>query len=136
MFDYAPVGLGLSAVGIMFLLLASRFLLPQDRRATASIGEALDINDCNSEVRVTEDAAIAGKTVGDFRGMGDGEVTVTGVIRNGKRRPVTLTDSVLAVGDILQLRGQPDGLERAVAKAGLTVARQDKQIGCYSAAAL
>jgi di/tricarboxylate transporter len=126
MFDYAPVGLGLSAVGMVFLMFASRFLLPHDRRATASLGEAVNISDYNSEAGVPLDAQIVGKTIGEFLGVVDGEVTVTGVIRDGARRPVTLPEHVIRAGDILQLRGQPDGLERAVTKAGLTLARQDK----------
>lgn len=127
MFDYAPVGLGLSAVGMLFLMLASRYLLPHDRRATASLGEAVNISDYNSEASVPPDAAIVGNTIGEFLGLADGEVTVTGVIRDGKRRQSTLPEHVIKEGDILQLRGQPDGLETAVKKAGLTLARQDKQ---------
>lgn len=125
MFDYAPVGLGLSLVGLLFLVFASRFLLPSDRRATASLGEAVNINDYNTEASVPEDASISGKTIGDFLSLADGEVTVTGVIRNGKRRDVTLSDSIIVAKDILQLRGQPDSLERAITKAGLMLARQD-----------
>jgi len=61
MFDYAPVGLGLSAVGMGFLMFASRYLLPHDRRATASLGEAVNIDDYNSEASVPPDAPIIGK---------------------------------------------------------------------------
>jgi di/tricarboxylate transporter len=125
MFDYAPVGLGLSAVGLVFLLFASKFLLPHDRRATASLGEAVNISDYNSEAVVAPDSTVIGKTIGEFLGLADGEVTVTGVIRDGKRRPITLPDHLIREGDILQLRGQPDGLELAVKKAGLILARQD-----------
>lgn len=126
MFDYAPVGLGLSAVGMVFLMFASRYLLPHDRRATASLGEAVNISDYNSEASVPADAVIVGKTIGEFLGLADGEVTVTGVIRDGTRRSVTLPEHNIREGDILQLRGRPDGLELAVTKAGLTLARQDK----------
>jgi di/tricarboxylate transporter len=127
MFDYAPVGLGLSAVGLAFLLLSARRLLPQDRRATASLGEAVNVNDYNSEAGVPPESVIVGQTVGAFLGLADGQVTVTGLIRDGSRRAVTLPDHVIRAGDILQLRGQPDGLELAAKKAGLTLARQDKQ---------
>jgi di/tricarboxylate transporter len=125
MFDYAPVGLGLSAVGMIFLLFASSFLLPHDRRATASLGEAVNISDYNSEAVVAPKSSVIGKTIGEFLGLADGEVTVTGVIRDGVRRPTTLPDHLIREGDILQLRGQPDGLELAVKKAGLILARQD-----------
>ncbi len=125
MFDYAPVGLGLSAVGLVFLLFTSRLLLPHDRRATASLGEAVNISDYNSEAVVAPKSTVIGKTIGEFLGLADGEVTVTGVIRDGMRRPITLPDHLIREGDILQLRGQPDGLELSVKKAGLILARQD-----------
>ncbi|AZL57759.1 SLC13 family permease [Tabrizicola piscis] len=125
MFDYAPVGLGLSAVGLVFLLFTSKLLLPHDRRATASLGEAVNISDYNSEAVVAPKSTVIGKTIGEFLGLADGEVTVTGVIRDGMRRPITLPDHLIREGDILQLRGQPDGLELSVKKAGLILARQD-----------
>lgn len=126
MFDYAPVGLGLSAVGLLFLMFFS-WLLPADRRAAASLSEAVDIKDYNSEATVPQDAAIIGQTIGELLGLMDGEVAISGVIRDGKRRAVTLPEFVLKGGDILFLRAQPDALERAVSKAGLTLARQDAQ---------
>lgn len=124
MFDYAPVGLGLSAVGMVFLYFGYR-LLPADRRATASLSEAVNIGNYATEATVAGDAQVIGKTVGDFLGLAEGEVAVTGIIRDGHRRPVTLPDHVIRSGDILQLRGHPDGLERAVVRAGLTLARQE-----------
>lgn len=124
MFDYAPVGLGLSLVGLIFLVFAAKFLLPSDRRATASLGEAVNISDYNTEAHVPPEAAISGKTVGEFLRLADGEVIVTGLIREGKRRAVTSSEAKIAPSDILQLRGHPDSLERAVTKAGLVLARQ------------
>lgn len=125
MFDYAPVGLGLSALGMVFLFFAWR-LLPADRRATASLSEAVNIGDYHTEATVPEEVAAAGMTIGDVLGLAEGAVAVTGLIRDGHRRPVTLSDHALQPGDVLQLRGDPDGLERAVARAGLTLARQDE----------
>ena len=124
MFDFAPVGLGLSAVGVVFLMFAWR-LLPSDRRATASLGEAVKISDYNTEAAVPEGSAAVGRTVGALIGMADGEITVTGLIRAGERRKVVLFDTVIEEGDILLLRGEPDGLERAVAQGGLEMTRHD-----------
>ena len=125
MFDYAPVGLGLSLIGMVFLLLAYR-LLPADRRTTATLGETVNIGNYASEATVPDDAPAVGKTIGAFLGMADGEVAVTGLIRADKRRQITLSDTVIEAGDILQLRGQPDGLERAASVGGLSLAGQDK----------
>ena len=51
MFDYAPVGLGLSLAGLIFLRFGYR-LLPRDRHAAATLGEALNIADYNTEAEV------------------------------------------------------------------------------------
>lgn len=124
MFDFAPVGLGLSAVGVLFLMFAWR-LLPSDRRATASLGEAVRISDYNTEATVPAGSATVGRTVGGLIGMVDGEITVTGMIRRGERRKVVLFDTLIEAGDILLLRGEPDGLERAETKGGLELAGHD-----------
>ncbi|MDK8873854.1 MULTISPECIES: SLC13 family permease [Paracoccus] len=124
MFDYAPVGIGLSLVGLVFLQFAHR-LLPRDRRATASLSEAVNISDYHTEATVPEGAGIVGMTVGDYLGAVDGEVAVTGLIRGGARRAVTLPDTVIETGDTLLLRGEPNALERAVTKLGMELTRQD-----------
>lgn len=127
MFDFAPVGLGLSAVGILFLLFGYR-LLPSDRRATASLGEAVKISDYNTEATVPDGSMPVGMTIGGLIGLADGEITVTGLIRKGERRKVVLFDTVIEAGDILLLRGEPDGLDRAVAKGGLELAGHDTAV--------
>lgn len=124
MFDFAPVGLGLSLVGVVFLMLAYR-LLPADRRATASLGEAVKISDYNSEATVPEGSRAVGLTIGGLIGLTDGEITVTGMIRDGARRKVVLFDTLIQEGDILLLRGEPDALERAVTVGGLVLTGHD-----------
>src|SRR5688572_20771218 len=51
MFDYAPVGLGLTFAGLIFLRFGYR-LLPRDRRAAPTLGEAIDIQDYVTEAEV------------------------------------------------------------------------------------
>lgn len=121
MFDFAPVGIGLSLVGMVFLMFAWR-LLPADRRATASLGEAITISDYNSEATVPEESKTAGMTIGGLIGLSDGEIAVTGMVRNGERRKVVLFDTVIEAGDILLMRGEPDALERIVQKGELVLA--------------
>ncbi len=125
MFDYAPVGIGLSLVGLAFLLVGYR-LIPRDRRAGATLAEAVGITDYNTEATVPEGARAVGMTVGGFLGAADGGLALTGLIRGEARRAITLPDTVIQPGDTLLLRGEPDALERAIARTGLALARQDK----------
>jgi di/tricarboxylate transporter len=123
MFDYAPVGIGLSLVGVVFLMFGYR-LIPQDRRAAATLGEAVFISNYNTEARVRSNAKAAGMTVGDFIRSINGSIAVTGLVRGSARRSVTLPETIIEAGDTLLLRGDPDALEAAVATGGLELARQ------------
>ena len=48
------------------------------------------------------------------------------MMRGTRRRAVTLPDTVIEEGDTLFLRGEPDALERAIAKSGLELTGQDR----------
>jgi di/tricarboxylate transporter len=118
MFDYAPVGLGLAAAGLLFLRFGYR-LLPTGRRAAPTMGEALDIEDYATEAQVPSGSPAEGKTVAELRAMSDDEIEVTGLHRGEVRRGAPLPDAVIDAGDVLILKGEPEALERAIAAAGL-----------------
>jgi di/tricarboxylate transporter len=117
MFDFTPVGLGLSAAGVLFLVLGYR-LLPKDRQASPSLGEAIDIRDYVTEARVKEDSEIAGQTVSELRKQANQEVMVTAVVRD-EQTAAPLPDMKLQPNDIVLLQGEPAALERAVARSDL-----------------
>ena len=125
MFDYAPVGLGLSLLGLVFLRFSYR-LLPQDRRAAPTMSEALDIQDYVTEVRIPPDSAAEGMTVAEFKERTDREVEITGLLRGETRRAVPFSDARLGAGDILLLEGEPEALERAIAATGLELEGHDR----------
>ncbi|MET0529310.1 MAG: SLC13 family permease, partial [Microvirga sp.] len=125
MFDFAPVGLGLAAAGVVFLSLAYR-LLPSGRKASASIDDALAIPDYMTEARVTAGSAIRGQTVGKAVELWDGEVTVTGIVRNRTDWHAPEPDALLHEDDIVLLEGEPQALERAVARARLELEGEDR----------
>jgi len=117
MFDFTPVALGLSVLGIGFLALAYR-LLPE-RRGAATMNEALDIKDYVTEAKVLPESAVAGASLGSLNERFDHEVKVTGLIRGAGRRLSPLPDLQLEAGDLLLLQGEPEALERAVKRAEL-----------------
>ena len=125
MFDYAPVGLGLAAMGMIFLHFSYR-LLPSDRRATPTLGEAVDITDYNTEAEVAEQSNAIGKTVVEFRAANQEEIEITAVLRGEKRAEIPLASARLEAGDLLLLKGDPDQLERAIVTSGLMLTGQDR----------
>jgi di/tricarboxylate transporter len=125
MFDYAPVGLGLAVSGLIFLRFGYK-LLPTNRRAAPTMGEALDIQDYVTEARIPPNSPAEGKTVAAFKTMTEGDVEVTGLHRGERRRTVPLPDAALHAGDVLILEGEPEALERAIASAGLQLEGQHR----------
>ena len=125
MFDYTPVGLGLLAMGLVYLAFAYR-LIPADRRAAPTMGEALDIKGYVTEAEVTEGSPAAGETVDAFLERHEREVTITKLLRAGLRTSPT-RETVLAEGDVLILGGEPDALERAIAGDRLKLEGEDRE---------
>ena len=125
MFDFAPVGLGLAAAGVVFLVFGFR-LLPGGRKAKGTMNEALDIPDYMTEARVTAASVVTGRTVGDLAQFCDDKVMLTGIVRHKTIRMPPLSDAILLEGDILLLEGDPEALERAVARARLELEGGDR----------
>jgi di/tricarboxylate transporter len=126
MFDYTPVGLGLALIGIVFLRFGYR-LLPRNRRAAPTMGEALDIQDYTTEASVAEHSSVAGQTLAAFRHE-LGEVALTALSRDGAMHRSPSGRMVLKHGDTLVMKGEPDALERAIAENGLMLAGQDRAL--------
>ena len=65
MFDFAPVGMGLAAAGVVFLAFGYQ-LLPRGRKAASTMDQAIDLKDYMTEARVRAGSTIAGHSVGDL----------------------------------------------------------------------
>ncbi|RVT93892.1 SLC13 family permease [Sphingomonas crocodyli] len=124
MFDYLPTGLGLLIVGLIFLRFGYR-LLPRERRATATMGEALDISSYVTEASIASGSPAAGQTVREFVERHDREIGITRVLRAGIRTAPS-ADLILHDDDILILTGAPDALERVIARDGLSLAGEER----------
>ncbi|MET0531103.1 MAG: SLC13 family permease [Microvirga sp.] len=125
MFDFTPVGLGLAVAGVVFLAFGYR-LLPGGRKAAATMNEALDVQDYMTEARVTPGSAMVGKTLRELASLLETDVTVTGVVRDKTQRQAPFPDTVLRQNDIVLLEGEPQALERAVARSHLELEGQDR----------
>ena len=119
MFDYLPVGLGLTVAGWLFLVVGWR-LLPGDRTATRPPEETFAVEDYASEMRLPSGAPFVGRTIAELEAIGQGEARVVCVIRERFRRFPPTPDTPLSAGDILQLQGDAPALQRLVRGAGLT----------------
>jgi di/tricarboxylate transporter len=139
MFDFTPVGLGLSVLGIAFLAVGYK-LLPQDRKGEGTLAEGIDIHDYVTEGRVGPNSSFAGQTLRALRRQLSKDVSVNAVVREGEKK--ASQDTVLREDDRLILEGEPAALDEAVKTAGLElegddretkVAKPDEEIGTLEA---
>jgi di/tricarboxylate transporter len=122
MFDFTPVGLGIALAGIVFLAFGWR-LLPGGRRAPSDAGPAIE--DYTIEALVPEGSPLAGGDIAALTAMGEGRVGVVTVIRERFRRFLPAPGWHIRAGDVLLLQGDPEDLERMLARAGLRLAGED-----------
>lgn len=116
MFDYLPVGAGLSLLGILFLSLAWR-LLPA--RASATSQDPFEISDYMTEVLLPGGSPFVGKTVSDIEDLAEGEVTVAAIVRGHRHRYVPAGHWILYADDLLVLEGEADALRKLMDAAKL-----------------
>jgi len=125
MYDFAPVGLSLTAVGVVFLAFAYR-LLPRHRTAQAGMDAALAAKPYVTEATVPGDWNSEKKRVGDLHGLAEGDVKVVALIRGGQRRTAPHANLHLRPGDRVLLEGEQEALDQLIARTKLKLTRADK----------
>lgn len=115
MFEFAPLGIIFFAVGVVYLLLTSRFLLPESRlelEQDAGLGKYV------AELKVNKDSQLIGKNTTESGLNEEFNLFTIGVLRNGERLS-TPSQQVLQKHDILLLRGESEDLAKVREKYGL-----------------
>jgi di/tricarboxylate transporter len=127
MYDFAPVGLGLTALGLIFLAFGYR-ILPKEREAQVSLTEALASKSYMTEAVAPADWTGGPLRVGQVREKGGGETEVTGLIREGEKLLKPHANTLVRGGDVVQLEGEPDNLHKLIADLGWRPHRADSPL--------
>lgn len=112
LFDFVAVGLPLTTLAIVFLAVGWRLLPLRTGAQTAE--ESFSIADYATELRVPAEATVE-MTVGAFEALGEGDVSVAAILREGSRRYVPLEDWRLYPNDVLVVLGDPTAIHKLVA---------------------
>jgi di/tricarboxylate transporter len=132
MFDFAPVGICIALASLVVLAIAYR-LLPGGRKAQAGMEAAFSIAHYTTEALIPGGSELAGKKVADLILLAEGEVTITGVIRDRVRRHHPAPDLVLQAGDAVMLEGPAEDLEALVERAGLRLVGEREEVAAEDA---
>jgi di/tricarboxylate transporter len=126
MYDFAPVGLGLTALGLVFLAFAYR-ILPKDRPAQTPLSQALANQSYVTEAVIPDDWAGGPKRVAEVRDASGG-AKVTAILRGENKRLEPHANTLVKAGDVLQLEGEADALHKLIADLGWAPHRADRPL--------
>lgn len=114
-FDFTPVGSVLLVIGIGFVVLIGKYLLPlrniSKEAGDMSVEELEQIYDISEDLYVLsipEDSLLAGKSLAESRFASVLDINVIGIVRNGKTRLAPGTNEILLPGDRLIVTGGLD----------------------------
>ena len=119
LFEFAPLGITMSTVGIVYLVMVGRRLLPK-RRSVAEQVDKYRLADYLAELKVSEKSPLIGKTWDKRRASRDTKVELIKILRNDKAvsRP---SRTKIKEGDILLIHGHVDKLLAMKESLGLGV---------------
>ncbi len=117
LFDYTPVGLAVMLVGVAFMALVGRHLLPARDLAKefaapsqANLEEVYDLHERLFVMRLPADSVLVGRTLSESRLGSALGLNVIGIIRDSQTRLSPHPGTVLCRGDRLLVAGRLDRL--------------------------
>ena len=133
MFDFAPVGLTVATVGILFVALIGWRLIPNRERA-GNINSEGDAGLFVAEAQVPEQSRAIDQRVKELYPLAsEHDITILGLVRRGKRLVGFAGHEEIRQGDHLVLEGDPKSIEAFLGAAQLDFAGKEKhEIGLAS----
>ncbi|MDQ0317083.1 SLC13 family permease [Amorphus orientalis] len=120
MFDFTPVGLVCAGVGLAFIALIGRRLVPH--REGLSPDPLSAINDYFGELEVQEGSKSIGRQVSELDAKAqENEARILGLVRNGKNLPGRALAAEIEEGDLLLVEGSPEALDRLRSEEELSI---------------
>lgn len=127
MYDFAPVGLILTAGALVFLAFGYR-LLPVRDRSDVKLDAALASQSYVTEVGVPDDWPLGRLRISELMTRAEGDVAVIALLRGGERKSNPRANTVLNAGDVLLLEGEQEALDAFVGRAKLELTRNDHPV--------
>ncbi len=120
MFDFSKVGVFVALAGLIFMVLIGWMLIPR-RKSQTSEEDMFDIENYITEVKITTNSKIKGKTISEVEDISDADVVILGMVRDKKRIHAPSGSQDLKTNDILILEADTDSLKSFVdnTKTGL-----------------
>lgn len=125
MFDFTLAGAGVAAAGVIFIMLAARFLIPKGS-GNDTRKELFEVGDYITALEVVETSKIEGVSLSDIEKVSEGKVRVIGHTLGKKKYPVPYLSRPYQKGDRIIVEGSPESLQEVMDYFGLVLAKSDK----------
>ncbi len=109
MFQFAPMGAVFVGIGLTYILLFARRVLPA-QAASEEFSEKYQLGDILTELRVQEESPLIGKTLRQADINREYDITALAILRGKKRHIEGIGNIKLKEGDILIVRGEVDNI--------------------------
>jgi di/tricarboxylate transporter len=127
MFDFAPVGIAVAAVGIVYVAVVGWRLIPVASTASRNHSPVEDLERYLAELRVPSDAAVIGERLRTLDSAADESgVQILGLIRDGERLPGISAHVILQSDDRIVVEGGPDSIDAFVGSVALSYTDSDR----------
>ncbi len=130
LFDFTPIGGAVMVIGVVFVALFGRFLLPvspverQRQQSQRNLRARYKLQEQTFTVRVPMDSVLVGKTLADSRiGVSTGLI-ILALIRFGRSEALPGRQTVLRAGDSLIVQGRFDQFRELQRWSDLVIERE------------
>jgi di/tricarboxylate transporter len=125
-FDFTPVGLTVTILGIVLMVLLGGRLIP--KRKTIGVEKLFNIGEFLSEVQVVESSKIAGKPMMDVNRVYKLDIDILSIIRNEQKIIAPGPDEILVPGDILIIKALSQDLADLIDKTQVLLKGTNKSL--------
>jgi di/tricarboxylate transporter len=120
MFELTPVGIIIVVVGMLYMILIGRHLLPARGSAT-SLTDQYHVREYISEVIVLPDSPLVNKTLAEADLGNTLDLMVIGIIRDSQGRIAPNLGERIRAGDLLLVQGRKEDILRVKREAGVEI---------------
>ncbi len=121
MFELTRVGVVIVAVGMLYMLLVGRNLLPR-RKPAESLTEQYHVRHYMTEVMVLDDSPLIGKSLAEARISDDLDLTVLGIVRGQEQVRIAPNPSEkIKADDLLLVQGRVEDILKVKTEAGIEI---------------
>lgn len=118
-FEFAPIGLAIMTLGILFTVFLGVRLIP--KRKTNMDDGIFNIGEYLSEVKIEKNSKIIGQQILDFKQKYKIDVAVLSIIRDDRHIVVPKPHALLKEGDVLIIKTDSLHLSELISRTGLSL---------------